>query len=342
MNLSYPHLLHDRKALSIDANREASLDHREQVHMVERMPSDKEPAASVQSVARELYGLRPEEFVQERDSRAAELASVDADFARQIKRLRKPTTAAWALNLLVRTRADDVSQLVGLGAAFRDAQASFSADQLQQLEPQRKQILREIAQSARQAAEDAGQPLSDTISADVEEALRSAMADEAAGSALATGLLVRSIDANGLDPADLHGAIAIPDPTPMIEPTSPRDHQTTNPTSTDSKQRHQRSDGAAVRVAEQALREAQQHSAAAASALDAARQTADAAALRRESLERERQDLQTQLTHVNEQLRDAKLEESQSKKEAQSAQRNADKARRAEQSAAAELQRDRR
>lgn len=300
------------------------------------MPADKQPASSVEDVARELYGLRPEEFVPARDTRAAELASVDAPLAREVKRLRKPTTAAWALNILVRTKADDVSQLVGLGAAFRDAQATFSADQLQQLEPQRRQILREIAQSARQAAETAGQPLSEAIAADVEETLRSAMADEAAGTALTTGLLVRTFDANGLDPADLHGAIAVPEATPLIEPKNSRGNKPT------AKQRDQRSDRDTVRKAEQALSDAQQRSAEAASNLDAARQAADAAALRRESLERERQDVQAQLTHVNEQLRDAKAEEGQSKKEAEAAQRSSEKARKAEQSAAADLQRGRR
>jgi hypothetical protein len=304
--------------------------------MVEQMPADKQSGPSLEGEARDLYALRPEEFVQARDARSAELASVNGPLAREIQKLRKPTTAAWALNLLVRTNSEDVGQLVGLGAAFRDAQTTFSAEQLQQLEPQRRQILQAITQYAREAAEDAGQPLSDTIAADVDETLRAAMADEAAGTALTTGLLVRSFDANGLDPADLDGALAYPDAKPMIESSSPQGRKSAVVT-----QQDKRSDREAVKVAEQALREAQQLAAQAAGAVDEARQAADAAALRRQSLERERQDVQTQLAHVNEQLRSAKLEEGQTRKAAETAQRSAESARRAEQKAAADLERDR-
>jgi DNA repair exonuclease SbcCD ATPase subunit len=48
------------------------------------------------------------------------------------------------------------------------------------------------------------------VTADVEETLRSAMVDEAAGRALATGLLTDTFSATGIDPVDLTRVVALP------------------------------------------------------------------------------------------------------------------------------------
>ena len=55
----------------------------------------------------ELYGLAPEEFLARRTALAATAKRAgDVGLARQITALRKPTVAAWAVNLLARRRPD--------------------------------------------------------------------------------------------------------------------------------------------------------------------------------------------------------------------------------------------
>jgi hypothetical protein len=73
--------------------------------------------------AARLYGLDLEEFIGARDALAKELrASGDRDGAAAVKKLAKPTRAAWAVNRLVRDRPDEIAALVDAGAALAGAQ----------------------------------------------------------------------------------------------------------------------------------------------------------------------------------------------------------------------------
>lgn len=70
-----------------------------------------------------LYALSPEEFTAARDRLAASLRSAgDRDDAAEVKKLRRPTVTAWALNQLVRAEPDRVRELVEAGDALRAAQ----------------------------------------------------------------------------------------------------------------------------------------------------------------------------------------------------------------------------
>src|SRR5215218_3060404 len=73
--------------------------------------------------AAHLYGLDLEQFIGARDALAKELrASGDRDGATAVKKLAKPTRAAWAVNRLVRDRPDEIAALVAAGAALAGAQ----------------------------------------------------------------------------------------------------------------------------------------------------------------------------------------------------------------------------
>ena len=65
------------------------------------------------AIADELYGLTLSEFTPTRDARAKELKGTD--LAPRIKALRKPSTAAWVVNLLVRREAGQVEQVLAVG-----------------------------------------------------------------------------------------------------------------------------------------------------------------------------------------------------------------------------------
>ena len=78
------------------------------------------------AVAAELYALLPSEFIAARGARAKEAkASGDTELAARIGRLPKPTATAWAINLLARSGAPELEELLGLGAALREAQAGL-------------------------------------------------------------------------------------------------------------------------------------------------------------------------------------------------------------------------
>jgi hypothetical protein len=163
----------------------------------------------LESVADELYGLPPPEFTAARDARAAAAkGDGDRDLATAIKKLARPTAAAWLANLLVRERAEQVEQLLELGAAMREAQAELAGDQMRALAVQRRQIVSALGREAGQLAAGRGQPVSRTIREEMEGTLEAALADPDAGEALSSGRLTTSLRYTGLGSVDVTGAVA--------------------------------------------------------------------------------------------------------------------------------------
>ena len=103
--------------------------------------------AELLEIADELYGLSLPEFTPARDARAKELKGTP--LAAQVKALRKPSTAAWVVNLLVRRETEQVEQVLAVGAALREAQASMSGDELRALTRQRRQLTAAVTTQAR-------------------------------------------------------------------------------------------------------------------------------------------------------------------------------------------------
>jgi hypothetical protein len=162
--------------------------------------------------ADELYGLSPRDFTGARDARAKEVkASGDAQTARQIKALRKPTVAAWLANQLVREHREEVSPLLELGAALREATATLSGPQLRQLSRQRNEVVQALVRQARSLAAAAGQPVSQDAARSLQDTLNAALADEDAGRQLLAGRLTEPLQHTGFDPAGGSG----PAPTPV-------------------------------------------------------------------------------------------------------------------------------
>ena len=72
---------------------------------------------------RGLYSLPPEEFTAARDRLAGELKEAgETDRAAAVKKLRKPSIVAWAVNAVARDRPEDVEALRSAGQALRRAQ----------------------------------------------------------------------------------------------------------------------------------------------------------------------------------------------------------------------------
>ncbi len=160
-------------------------------------------------IADELYGLTLPEFTPARDARVKQLKGTE--LAPRVKALRKPSTAAWVVNLLVRREAEQVEQILTIGAALREAQASMAADELRALTRQRRQLTAAVTTRARQVAAEVGVKVTQAVAEQVEATLTAAMVDEHCALAVRSGLLVAPLATTGLDPADVAGAVAAPD-----------------------------------------------------------------------------------------------------------------------------------
>lgn len=167
------------------------------------------------TAARELYGLRPDGFTAARNEYAARArAGGHRELADEVKRLRRPTTAGWVLNLLAREDREELEAVVELGGRLRDAVGVLAADQLRALDRQRRELTRAVAARGAGLAEATGQRVAAPVLAEVEESLRAAMVDERAGRALLTGVLVDAFSSTGLEPVDLERVLAVPDLVP--------------------------------------------------------------------------------------------------------------------------------
>src|SRR6187397_557328 len=100
------------------------------------------------SIADELFGLPLPDFTPARDARAKELKA-DKALAAAVKALKKPSLAAWVVNLLVRRDAEQVEQVLAVGAALREAQATLDGAELRALTKQRRQLTAAVTSRAR-------------------------------------------------------------------------------------------------------------------------------------------------------------------------------------------------
>ncbi|MBW8707501.1 IgA-specific serine endopeptidase autotransporter [Streptomyces sp. MBT84] len=148
------------------------------------------------AVADELYGLAPGDFTAARDERVkAARAAGDRDLAEQIRRLRRPTLAAWASNLLVREQPDETERLLQLGEALRQAHQDLDGAQLRELSAQQHQLTFALARQAGQLTAQAGQRISDDVRQEVQDTLHAALADPEAAEQVAEGRLAKPLSA---------------------------------------------------------------------------------------------------------------------------------------------------
>lgn len=171
-------------------------------------------------VADELYGLHPSVFVATRDERAREATTAgDREAAKEIRKLRRPSTSAWLVNMLQRERPDDMAELRELGEALRSAQASLAGDDLRELAGRRRTLVDRLVPQARALAGELGHPASETVLAELETTLQAALVDADAAAAVGTGRLTAAVQAGG---AFGFGA-APPRAEPSGEQTPPTD-----------------------------------------------------------------------------------------------------------------------
>ncbi|TYB39297.1 hypothetical protein [Actinomadura chibensis] len=152
------------------------------------------------SAADELYGVPPADFVATRTRLAGEAkAAGDGALAKRIGALRRPTLSAWAVNLLARSAADDLADLLDVGADLRAAWGTGGG--LGDLEQRRARLVRTLVRAAGDLAADAGNPLREQALREVEDTLQAATVDADIAAEVRAGRLAQPRSHSGFVPA---------------------------------------------------------------------------------------------------------------------------------------------
>lgn len=269
----------------------------------------------VDQVTDELYAVPPAGFTAARNAAAdrARLAG-DTAVAARIRKLRRPTLAAWLANLLTREYPDETRALLDLGQAMRAARDELDGAQLRALTAQRRAVVTALTRQARQAATRAGQPVGEGPLRELEETLEAVLADEQAADAFATGRLT---SAQG--PRPEAAPDAAPGETRSAEPRKPEPRKPGKaaraPAGNGRKADQQARKAEQARAAEQRRRrlaearrrtaEAERAATAAEAEATAARRELEQATAQRERLERTVEELTARLEQARKDARAA-------------------------------------
>ena len=151
---------------------------------------------SLEQVADELYGLAPGEFTEARDALVKRLrAGKERELANQVKGLRRPTVAAWALNQLVRNRRKDVEALLAAGEELREAQEQLvgggDRSAFQRAAAKERELVAKLARDAASLAAEAGVGSSQGLEEKLISTLHAAALDEETAAELGAGRVLR-------------------------------------------------------------------------------------------------------------------------------------------------------
>ncbi|MBU8858840.1 MULTISPECIES: hypothetical protein [unclassified Micromonospora] len=146
-------------------------------------------------VIRQLYATPPDRFVAARDAAVAQARqSGDPRTAREIGKLRRPTVAAWLVNLLAIRRPELVADLTQLAESLRAAQRDLRGGTLRELSAQRRAVVGALVAEVRRlaAAEPAVPPAGKLPLGEVEATLNAALSDTEVAEQVRAGRLLRA------------------------------------------------------------------------------------------------------------------------------------------------------
>jgi hypothetical protein len=155
----------------------------------------------IEDAADELYGLPPGDFTRARDERAKQLrADGERDAASEVKKLRRPTVAAWALNQLSRRKRKELDELLSAGEQLRAAQDELlgggDRSAFQEAAARERDLVARLSADTTTMASEAGERGAG-LQEKVAETLHAAALDEATAEELRAGRLVREREAIG-------------------------------------------------------------------------------------------------------------------------------------------------
>lgn len=156
-------------------------------------------------VASELYAGPLADFVARRNARAKEVG--DRDLAASIRALRKPSVAAWVVNVFARERRSELDEALQLAEELREAQADLDAASLSKLGRERRALIARLAARATELAQARGGTVTASTIDAVQQTINAAFFDERAAQAVASGRLVRELEPAASAGIDLDDAI---------------------------------------------------------------------------------------------------------------------------------------
>jgi hypothetical protein len=244
------------------------------------------------AIADALYAGPADDFTDARNRAAKDVG--DKDLAAQVKKLKKPSVAAWAVNLLVRRESEQIDTVLGLAGQLRAAAEALDGEELRALTRQRRQLTTALASSARSLARDAGVRLTGPVVDQVEGILTAAMLDEVAAQVVRTGRLVTAFTSTGVSELDVASVVAVPESLDVRATPVAGDAQESEPVAL-----HVVPDGGAkLAAAEDALEEATQHVTAAERELSEAESVVEELNARRLQLQGDADELRRKLAAI--------------------------------------------
>lgn len=154
---------------------------------------------------RELYAGPLAEFVARRTVLVRRVrASGDRDEAGAVAALRKPTTAADAINRVVQAGHPAVAELVRLGGRLRQAQSALDARALATLRAPRDAVIGTWVEAAQQLSG----PHTPAVQAEIGGTVIAALADAGAAEVVCSGVLTRTLSYSGFGEVDVSDAVA--------------------------------------------------------------------------------------------------------------------------------------
>lgn len=168
--------------------------------------------AGIEAAAEELYAVLPAEFIAARNARAKQARSGgDEQLHEEIKALRKPSVAAWLVNVLARSE-EGFDAFSDLSHRLRDAQSNLDAPTMKELGQERTRVVAELVERAVFLAKEADPTFRDTgtVRDQVTSTLTAAVADPTAEAAITSGRLVTPLSYAGFGEVDVRDAVATP------------------------------------------------------------------------------------------------------------------------------------
>jgi hypothetical protein len=166
----------------------------------------------------ELFGLPPEEFVAARDELARRLRrGGDAEAAKRVKALRRPSLSAWAVNQLARGRGPGLEGLLAAGerlrAAHQTALTGEGAAELRAAAKAERDAVAGLVREAMALLAEAGHATTEATRDRVAATLHAAAASPEAADLVGNGRLTADLDPSGFGATDDgdRGAAAVED-----------------------------------------------------------------------------------------------------------------------------------
>jgi len=132
--------------------------------------------------------------------------------------LKKPSVAAWVVNLFAHERSSQLGEALLLAEELREAQADLDARALAQLGRDRRALTHRLAADAAELAEARGQRITASTREAVQQTISAAFFDPTAAAAVASARLVRELEPAGTfaDIADSIVGGGVPDAPAVI------------------------------------------------------------------------------------------------------------------------------